>query len=129
MRILLDTNVFLWSIAGELSKLSARAARVLRDENNELVLSAASLWEIALRIRTGRIHLPEHSEFFHDHMAALGIRAVLAIEARHVLGVLQLPGLHRDPFDRLLVSQCRCEGLSLVSPDRILRDYPLEVIW
>ncbi len=129
MRVLLDTNVFLWCIAGETSRLSARAAGVVRDEANELVLSAASLWEIALKVRAGKLDLPERWEFFHEHMTALGIRSVLPIEARHVFGLFQLPEYHRDPFDRLLVSQCRAERLPLVASDRVLRRYPVEVLW
>ena len=129
MKVLLDTSVFLWCAAGELSRLSARAKRVVRDENNDLLLSAASLWEIALKVRAGKTRLPEQAEFFYQQMAALGIRAVLPIDARHVFDLFRLPDIHRDPFDRLLVSQCRSEGIPLLSPVRMLRDYPVEVIW
>ncbi len=129
MKVLLDTNVFLWCLAGETSRLSARAAGVIEDETNDLLLSAASLWEIALKVRAGKLDLPERWEFFHEHMAALGIGSVLPVEARHVFGLFQLPDHHRDPFDRLLVSQCQAERLSLVTSDRILRRYPVEIVW
>ena len=129
MRVLLDTNVFLWCIAGETSRLSVRAARIVRDEDNELILSAASLWEIALKVRAGKLELPERSEFLQEHLTALGVRSILPIEARHVYGLFQLPEYHRDPFDRLLVSQCRAERLPLVASDRLLRRYPVEVLW
>ena len=126
MRILLDTSVFLWCVAGEVSKLSAHAASAVKDETNELLLSAASLWEIALKVRAGKLELPEDWEFFHQHMSALDIRSVLPVEARHVFRLFRLPDHHRDPFDRLLVAQCQTEGLTLVTPDRMLRRYGVE---
>ncbi len=129
MRVLLDTNVFLWCIAGETSRLSARAAAVVRDEATELLLSVASLWEIALKVSAGKLQLPASWEFFHEHMTALGIRSVLPIEARHVFGLFWLPAYHRDPFDRLLVSQCQSERLALVASDRFLPRYPIEILW
>ena len=129
MKVLLDTNIFLWCIAGEESRLSARAVRVVRDEANELILSAASVWEIALKVRAGKLALPEQPEFFREHMAKLGITKVLGIEARHVFGLFDLPDHHRDPFDRLLVAQCRAEGLPLVASDRLLRRYGVEILW
>ena len=76
MKVLLDTNVFLWCVAGETSRLSARAARVVEDEANERLLSAASLWEIALKLRAGKLDLPERWEFFQEHMTALRIGSV-----------------------------------------------------
>lgn len=102
MRVLLDTNVFLWCIAGKKYRLSARA---------------------------GKLELPEEKDFFQEHMALLGIDGVLAIEASHVFGVFQLPDHHRDPFDRLLAAQCMVEKLPLVASDAVLRRYPIEVIW
>jgi len=129
VKVLLDTNIFLWCIAGEESRLSARAVRVVRDEANELILSAASVWEIALKVRAGKLALPEQPEFFREHMAKLGITKVLGIEARHVFGLFDLPDHHRDPFDRLLVAQCRAEGLPLVASDRLLRRYGVEILW
>jgi len=129
VKVLLDTNIFLWCIAGEESRLSARAVRAVHDEANELLLSAASLWEIALKVRAGKLALPEEPEFFREHMTKLGIAGVAPIEARHVYGVFALPDHHRDPFDRLLVAQCRAEGLPLVASDRLLRRYAVEILW
>ena len=129
MTILLDTNVFLWSIGGLMSKISAAAKRILEDEENELVLSAVCLWEIALKTRAGKLSLPERGEFFRDHMSRLGVEKVLPVYASHVFEMFSLPDHHRDPFDRLLVAQCRYEGFSIVSSDSMLRKYPIEVIW
>jgi PIN domain nuclease of toxin-antitoxin system len=129
VRVLLDTNVFLWCLAGETRRLSARAAAVLEDESTVLLLSAASLWEIALKVRAGKLDLPERWQFFYEHMSALGIQVVLPVESRHVFGLFALPDHHRDPFDRLLVAQCQAERLPLVASDQILRRYDIQILW
>ena len=129
MKALLDTNVFLWCIGGKKSRVSARASKIVEDDDTKLLLSVASLWEIALKVRTGKLELPETADFFHRHMALLGIDAVLAIEARHVFALFGLPDHHRDPFDRLLAAQCVAEKLPLIASDPMLRRYPIEVIW
>ena len=129
MRILLDTNVFLWAIGGVGSRISAAAKRALDDDDNDLVLSAVSLWEIALKTRSGKLGVPERGEFFRDHMSRLGVEMVLPVYASHVFEMFALPEHHRDPFDRLLVAQSRHEGYPIVSSDSMLRKYPIEVIW
>jgi len=82
-----------------------------------------------VKVRTGKLELPESREFFHEHMTALGIESVLPVEARHVFGLFSLPDHHRDPFDRLIIAQCRAERLPLVASDRMIRRYPVEVLW
>jgi PIN domain nuclease of toxin-antitoxin system len=129
VRALLDTNVFLWCIAGKKSRLSARAARAVEDENTELLLSAVSLWEIAIKARAGKLELPQERQFFQEHMALLGIQAVLPMEASHVLELFRLPDYHRDPFDRVLVAQCMAEKLPLIASDAALGRYPIEILW
>jgi len=91
MRVLLDTNVFLWSISGERAKLSVRAAAVVEDEANELWLSAVSLWEIALKARAGKLELPEHAGFWQHHMTVLRISRVLPVEVGHIYGLFPSP--------------------------------------
>ncbi|MFB3777441.1 MAG: type II toxin-antitoxin system VapC family toxin [Bryobacteraceae bacterium] len=127
MRLLLDTHAFLWAIA-QPEKLSRRATRLIRDESNELLLSAASLWEIALKVQAGKLRLPEERAFFTDQMASLGVEC-LVVAADHVLALLNLPSHHRDPFDRLLVAQCRAENLPILTSDTAIRQYPIETIW
>jgi PIN domain nuclease of toxin-antitoxin system len=127
--LLLDTNVFLWCIAGLKSKLSRRALNAIADERNELLLSAVSLWEIFLKVQAGKLDLSLDPEFFRDHMTQLGVRRVLAVEARHVYGVGELPDHHRDPFDRLLVAQAIAEGIPMVASDAAIRRYPVEIFW
>ena len=127
MRVLLDTHVFLWAI-GDRARLSSTALDVISDERNELLISAASLWEIALKVRAGKLRMPEESEYFARHMSLLGVQT-LAVEGSHVLGVLSLPDHHRDPFDRLLISQCRIERLPILTVDRVMRKYAVKVLW
>ena len=129
MRALLDTNVFLWCIVGRKSRLSRRAAKVVEDENTELLLSAVSIWEIALKARAGKLEIPEEKSFFQEQMGLLGIQFVLAVEVSHVFELFNLPDHHRDPFDRLLVAQCITERIPLIASDAAMRRYPVEIIW
>ena len=127
MRLLLDTHAFLWAIV-QPEKLSKRAERLITDEANELLLSAASLWEIVLKVQAGKLTIPEEPSFIPGHMAGLGVRC-LGVEADHVVALLELPLLHRDPFDRLLVAQCLQEKLPILTADAAIRRYPVECIW
>ena len=127
MRLLLDTHAFLWAI-GKPTGLSAKVTGLLLDEQNDLLLSAASLWEIALKVRARKLELPEDRRYFEEHMAKLGVEC-LPVRVEHVLELFRLPGHHRDPVDRLLVAQCRCERLLLVTADKAIRKYEVETVW
>jgi PIN domain nuclease of toxin-antitoxin system len=129
VKALLDTNVFLWCIAGRQSRLSRRAAKVLEDPHTELLLSTVSLWEIDLKVRAGKLELPEQQAFFDEHMNLLGIQAVLPVRQEHIFGLFSLPDHHRDPFDRLLVSQCIAEKIPLIASDAALRKYSVDLLW
>jgi PIN domain nuclease of toxin-antitoxin system len=129
VRALLDTNVFLWCIDGQRSRLSKTAARVIEDDETELLLSAVSLWEIALKARTGKLEIPQEKAFYLDQMNLLRIQVVLAVEARHIFELFGLPDHHRDPFDRLLVAQCMAEKLPFIASDAAMRRYPVQIIW
>ncbi len=127
MRYLLDTKVFLWMQA-EPNKLGPRAAEILTHERNELYLSAASAWEIALKYRLGRVVLPHKpARYVPERMAASQILH-LPIDASHALGVAELDDHHTDPVDRLLVSQAKLEKMRIVSADATLGHYGVEVI-
>jgi PIN domain nuclease of toxin-antitoxin system len=128
MTLLLDTHVLLWSM-GAAEKLSKRAAALMRDEANDLVVSTASLWEIALKVHGRKLDMPASPEFFDMHMANIGIRRILSISPVHVYATLKLPKIHNDPFDRLLAAQCVTENMQLVSADPVLRKYPIQSVW
>lgn len=121
MRLLLDTHVVLWSQA-EPERLGGVGA-ALEDTANELLVSAASAWEIAIKAGSGRLVLPEPPEvWLPSRLKALGALAV-AIEHRDALAVATLPRLHGDPFDRILVVQARRLGATLVTGDRAVLAY------
>jgi len=105
------------------------AQRLFLDDRNVVLLSAASLWEIALKVRMGKLPLPQPADrYLREHLSRNAIE-VLPVEATHALRVFALPDIHRDPFDRLLVAQCQVEGLPLVSGDAQLRQYAVEILW
>jgi PIN domain nuclease of toxin-antitoxin system len=128
MKLLLDTCTFLWALS-EPPQLSARAADLFRNPDTELFLSAASAWEIAVKHASGKLMLPERPErFVPNRREERGI-APLAIDEESALHASKLPQLHRDPFDRLLVSQAIVHGLTILTPDPIISQYPARTIW
>ena len=128
VRFLLDTCTFLWMVGGA-KELSPRARQHLVDPANEVFLSAASAWEIAVKHRLGRLPLPAPpDEFVPAQRAAHGLEP-LAIDEEAALHVAKLPDLHRDPFDRMLVAQALVCGLVLLTPDDGIRQYPVRTVW
>jgi PIN domain nuclease of toxin-antitoxin system len=128
MKILLDTHTFLWWITDD-QKLSGRAREIISDGSNELFLSAATGWEIAIKVQIGRLKLPEEPiRFILEQMRINAIQS-LPIQMNHALHVSTLPQHHRDPFDRLLIVQAQLEGLPVLSSDHQLANYQVEVIW
>jgi len=128
MRLLLDTCTFLWVISGA-PDLSTRARELIADPDNEVFLSAASNWEIAVKHALGRLPLPEPpNRFVPDQRAQHGIDP-LPIDEESALHLGRLPPLHRDPFDRILVCQAIVHGLTLVGPDPLITQYPLRTTW
>ena len=128
MRFLLDTHTLLWCFSDD-SSLGPRARRLIKDGSNEILVSAASAWEIATKVRLGK--LPTGEELVADldrYLAQLGCDA-LPISLEHAVRAGRLPGEHRDPFDRMLIAQAQTENLPIVSNDRIFDDYYVRRIW
>lgn len=129
MRFLLDTHVWLWMLVAP-ERLGA-TADVVRDRANQLVLSAVSTWEIAIKVSIGRLDSSIPSDAvgptIERLMAQLAVES-LDIEHRHAARVSVLPFHHRDPFDRLLVAQALVEGLPIITADRAFDAYDCEVI-
>lgn len=127
MSVLLDTQVWLWLLTRP-ERLGPTTLSFLEDDRNELYLSAASAWEIAIKYRLGKLALPDPPGFYvPDRMRTSGVEA-LPIEHSHALAVASLEDHHRDPFDRILIAQAQVEGLSLVSADRMLAGYDVPLI-
>ncbi|HET6684417.1 MAG TPA: type II toxin-antitoxin system VapC family toxin [Gaiella sp.] len=124
-RLLLDTNVALWLLLGQRTRVSATAVGVLSDERNEIALSAASVWEIAIKRSLGKLIVEDG---WSVALRRLGFDP-MPVTALHAEAVEQLPWHHRDPFDRLLVAQALVEERVLVSADRRLEAYGVEVLW
>ena len=128
MRLLLDTCTFLWIVGGD-AALSRRVRAAFVDPANEVFLSAASAWEIAVKHRLGKLPLPAPpEEFVPAQRAAHGIEAH-PVEEEAALHVAKLPNLHRDPFDRMLIAQALVGGLVLATPDEPIRRYPVRTLW
>lgn len=127
MRLLLDTHVFLWLQASRW-RLSPDAMTLLADPGTELLLSAASSWEIAVKYSIGRLALPQQpSDYVPDRMRRGGIDG-LPVDHADALHVGGLPMHHRDPFDRLLVAQAQLYGLPVLTSDPAFDAYEVEVI-
>ncbi|MCX7117435.1 MAG: type II toxin-antitoxin system VapC family toxin [Legionellales bacterium] len=128
MRVLLDTHAFLWTATGA-PQLSVLATEVFLDPQNELYLSVASIWEIAIKCSLGKLifHTPIES-YILDLLQENSIH-LLSIDFRHVIRVSSLPFHHRDPFDRLLISQAIEEKIALLSCDSIFDNYGVERLW
>ncbi len=122
MRLLLDTHLLVWAM-GEPERLPAGCAAMLEDPSNNLVFSVASLWELVIKQALGRPDFNLEPSLLRQALLSGGWQE-LPIEASHALAVSQLPPLHRDPFDRLLLAQAQVDGLLLLTADSQLSLYP-----
>ena len=128
MRVLLDTHALLWSDT-EVGRLSAKVRALLESFSSEVFVSAASAWEIATKVRIGK--LPQAAAFSAEmpkRIEMLGFQP-LAVSLEHALRAGQLPGAHRDPFDRILIAQAQAENLPLISNEKIFDAYGVRRIW
>lgn len=127
MTYLLDTQVFLWmQVAPE--RLGPQARQIIEDAQSDLLLSAASSWEIAIKHALGKLPLPQPpAEYVPDRMETSGVSA-LPVAHSHALRVATLDPHHRDPFDRLLVAQAQLERLALITADPAFDAYEVEVV-
>lgn len=128
MRLLLDTHAFLWFVAGD-AQLSRRARRRIEDPRYEKYLSVASMWEIAIKRSVGKLELEVSLDELIDAGAVDNGILLLDVARRHATGVAELAFHHRDPFDRLLVSQAMCEEMAIVTRDPAFDAYPVKRVW
>ena len=128
MKLLLDTQVWLWSLA-EPERLNDQAQTLLADLHNQLYLSSASVWEISIKAALGKLPLPEPpTTYVTSRMKSQGILA-LDITYSHALEVFSLPTHHRDPFDRMLIAQSLVEKLPILTADPLFKVYDVEIVW
>lgn len=122
MKLLLDTQILLWA-AGQPERLSAAARKQLNNPRNELLFSAASLWEIAIKSTLGRKDFRVEPRLLRRGLLDNGY-VELPVTSQHAVGIDALPPLHKDPFDRLLLAQALAEGITLLTGDAQLARYP-----
>lgn len=128
MRLLLDTCTFLW-ISSEAPELSPRARELFVAPENEVYLSAASTWEIAVKYALRRLPLPESPDQFVPAQRRRHGIAPLPVDEGATLYLPRLPHLHKDPFDRMLVCQAIVHGLLILTPDPLIAQYPARTMW
>ncbi|MFW5827725.1 MAG: type II toxin-antitoxin system VapC family toxin [Alkalispirochaeta sp.] len=123
MNVLLDTNVFLWILADD-PRLSDSAREVFLGPENRIWFSIAGLWEVFIKLRLGKLHLEtrDPQAFFTAQLHENSV-GVLGISMEHVAGTLELPMIHKDPFDRLIIAQSLHEKMPVLSSDTVFSDY------
>lgn len=128
MRVLLDTHVFLWWVLED-PRLSPLARETISDPDVDVLVSPVSAWEIAIKAADRRLDLPEPPVTYVPSRMAANAFHELPITMDHCLRTAELPGIHRDPFDRLLVAQALAEDVPLVTNDPAITRYDVETIW
>lgn len=127
MKVLLDTHVLLWWLH-DASRLRPETRDLMAAEANELLWSAASTWELAIKAQLGKVRLDEPLPTFITRMILTQGLTALPVHHSHASHVAELPAMHRDPFDRLLVAQAVVEGVPLLTADRQLAAYGIEIL-
>ena len=128
MRLLLDTHTFLWFVLDD-PQLSTRARALVVDPTNDIEVSPATYWEIAIKISLGKYELPEPYDVFIEREIASNDFRILPIEPKHTAALINMPFHHRDPFDRLMIAQAIVEGIPIVTVDVAFDAYPITRLW
>lgn len=130
MNLLLDTCALIWFLRND-RELSRPAAEAVEDPGNTVAVSSVSIWEIAIKAQLGKLKAPKgFTTTLEGELEEAGFR-ILPVTYSHAAGVFELPEVHQDPFDRLLISQCRAEKLTAVTEDKAWSDarYGIQTIW
>ncbi|MBF2057203.1 MAG: type II toxin-antitoxin system VapC family toxin [Cyanobacterium sp. T60_A2020_053] len=128
MKILLDTHCWLWWLV-EPEKLSKIATQVIKNNQNELYLSVASIWEIGIKFKLGKLDLPLSPEVLIPQQMQIDHILPLSISMDHAIKASNLPLYHKDPFDRMLIAQSQLESMIIISNDSMFHGYDVEVLW
>ena len=128
MRLLLDTHTLVWLVSGDV-QLSKTATDMLIDPSNDLLISPATYWELAIKVSIGKYQLADPLADYIEEAVRLYGLTILPITPKHAEAVVQLPHHHKDPFDRMLIAQSFVEGVGLVSSDIAFDAYPVKRIW
>ena len=129
MNYLLDTSTFLWYVSAQ-TELSPQARSIIGDSGNSVYLSFVSVWELAVKFRVGKLQLTPDSltDWLDIHLSANSFR-LLEIKVSHLLQFADLPLIHRDPFDGLLIAQSQVESIPVITSDAAFDQYPVQRVW
>ncbi len=128
MKYLLDTVAWLWSVHAD-ERLGDGAREILANGKEEIYLSAASSWELSIKMRLGKLNFPgPPAQVVPAFMAKQGLLS-MAVTHLHAVKVYDLPAHHSDPFDRLIIAQAMVEEMTVLTSDRIFEKYPIDVVW
>jgi PIN domain nuclease of toxin-antitoxin system len=127
MNLLLDTHSLIWFLNGD-EKLSDLVKNAIEDSNNSKIVSIASIWEIAIKISIDKFRFPKGFKKFLEMVEDNGFE-ILPITFDHALILSTLEFIHRDPFDRLIISQCKSDNLILATKDENIKRYNIQTIW
>jgi PIN domain nuclease of toxin-antitoxin system len=128
VKYLLDTGIWIWSI-GATEEINDAGQEILRNGREEIDLSAVTSWEISIKMRLGKLRLPDLPAQCVPAFAAKQGLKLLSVTHDHALKVFDLPLHHRDPFDRLIIAQAIVEGMTILTADRTFGKYPVEIVW
>lgn len=128
MRVLVDAHAVMWATLDD-DRLPSGVRSLIADGRTRVVVSVATTWELMVKALAGRLRLPEPPEDFFRGLIDAFDYEVLPVEQRHVDALPELPDIHGDPFDRMLVAQAIVEGLEIVTGDAAIRAYPVRTIW
>lgn len=126
--ILLDTITFLWIITDS-KKLSQKAKRIFLDEKNKIYLSSVSVWEIIVKYKLGRLSLPDKPSIYIPKQRYIHGISQLSLRESDVTELENLPKIHNDPFDRMLICQALAQKLTILTPDKLIKLYPVTTLW
>jgi len=128
MRLLLDTHAFIWWV-NEPERLPPKIYRACEDAANSLFLSVVSIWEMQIKLGTGKLTLKRQLQHIVEDQQGSNRLEMLPVRMPHLWALPGLPALHGDPFDRMLVAQAGVEDMFLVTANRALTNYPVKVLW
>ena len=128
MKYLLDTHAFLWFVSED-SRLSSTAKSIIKTRNNEVYFSAASVLEMSIKIRLGRLTIEDDLETFIVKQLAENSFHALSVTIFHSIYTSKLPEIHKDPFDRMIIAQSQVEDMCLISKDKNIKKYKVPVVW
>ena len=128
MKVLVDTHAFLWWDLDD-ARLSDTARAIIADGDNQIVVSAASVWEVAIKAGKGRLDLPADLDAYVDDRLRRYRWVAMPIDQRHATRAAGLPMIHADPFDRMLVAQAQLESIPILTTDAAITRYDVETIW